>query len=482
MQSLTAKRQFIHELRKRWKDAPDPYDPVFLWELFGYYWKFLKAFADPRLTEATPEQWKAYELHVKETETCDVRTRRGGKSLLLANLTFFFAIIQFGRYQGKVIYRAVFDKQLVQYKEWCRKNPFYVKFSEKDRDYGKCMYIVDSIPASVDELSEGSTASLGGSVLLLDEGGKAKSGQVKDQYCRYARGMVVEGEYHERRIIHASTPSTNTYFEEIYLFLRTKEDKDQRQYIITIPYHQCHWITEDVIQAERELNLNAPWVVPQEFECEWLAHGGNFFDQDHLKILGRKGVPINLFDQKNLTPSSAGLDWNGKLVGHILYEIYWDGFSPEIYVMNETKLDEVTHVKAWMDAHPHIPLEVEGQPKRDGFNAGFSDYLLHLGAQCAFQSWSDEGVKDQRLAILQRAIVYVHPRCKWFISNYQNASYDPTSLLPKLKKTPDQHGMDAVLHAIFQSKRIVVAYNTLSLPERPTLDAYRPMYPSYQFR
>ena len=366
-----AKRQFIRELRKRHFAAANPYDPNHLWQLWIYYWKFLVQFGPKRLTECTKQQWQAYEMHVKLPETIDVRTRRGGKSLMLANLTFFFAIIKFGRYEGKVIYRAVFDKQLIQFKDWCRKNPFFVKFSEKDKDYGKCMYILDSEPASVDELSEASTASLGASVLLLDEGGKAKSGLVKDQYCRYARGMVIEGLMGERRIIHASTPATNTYFEEIYLYLRNKEDKDQIQYIITITYHECPWITEDDIKEERELNLNDTWVVPQEFECQWLAHGGNFFDQDHLKILGRDGIPIDLFEQMKLSPSSAGLDWNGKLTGHILYEIYWDGSSAELYIINETRLNEVTDVKYWIDSHPGIPLEVEGQPKSDGFNAGF---------------------------------------------------------------------------------------------------------------
>lgn len=465
MVSSSLLSQFIRELRRRHYAVSNPYDQQNMWDSFQYYWKFLKAYAVPRLTECTPEQWHAYMIHVINPETADVRTRRGGKSLMLANLTFFFAIIKFGRYEGKVLYRAVFEKQIVQFREWCRKNPFFVKFSEKDKDYGKCMYIHDSEPASVDELSEASTASLGASVLLLDEGGKAQMGLVKEQYCRFARGMLIEGDMRARRIVHASTPSTNTYFEEIYNYLHEKEIKSGQQLTVTMPYQQCPWITEEVINEEREMNLNAPWIVPQEFECCWIAHGGNFFDQSHLHILGRNGIPIDLFEQRHILPMGAGLDWNGDLIGHILYEVYYD--QNDLYIMSETKLNSVIDVKAWVNSHQGVHLEVEGQPKKDGFNAGYSDHLMSLGVDCAYQGWEvGNNLKDQRLAILQRCNIYVHPNCKWFIKNYQEAAYDPKSLVPKLLKTNDQHGLDAVLHALHYGGNLDIITNNNSYEQQ----------------
>ena len=85
--SLRDKRGWITKLRAFYRDpAKDPYDPDHLWECWEFYWSFLYDYGDEKLTECTPIQWKAYEIAIKTSESADWRTRRGGKSLSMANL------------------------------------------------------------------------------------------------------------------------------------------------------------------------------------------------------------------------------------------------------------------------------------------------------------------------------------------------------------------------------------------------------------
>ena len=123
--SIKILSQFKKAILEYYKDPKkNPYDPQHLWDTYRIYFNFLRIYADPRITQVTVLQWQADEIHIKESETIDWRTRRGGKSIMLSRFAPFFALIEFGKYEGQVIYRCPYADQLQQFKFWLHKIPF----------------------------------------------------------------------------------------------------------------------------------------------------------------------------------------------------------------------------------------------------------------------------------------------------------------------------------------------------------------------
>jgi hypothetical protein len=268
------------------------------------------------------------------------------------------------------------------------------------------------------------------------------------------RGILIEGNLREKRIIHKSTGGDLTYWADIIDYLEGKEDRTGRQCIIRIPWTGCPWITQESINEELELNYNAPWYVDQEYNCLNVPRGGHFFDQAKLHVLGKDGIPASLFDDQHLTPTNGGLDFNGRLVGHIL-EI-GTTVGDNIFLMEEIRFEELADIREWICAHPTIMVEVEGKPETGagGHNAGYADSLHALDTPCIYNFWENNS-KQLRLSKLHRSHVWVHPNCKWFIRNFKEATFDPkpaSDIL--LKKTNTQHGLDGCLHLIHEMNRL----------------------------
>jgi len=441
--------EFKFAILEYYKDPKkNQYDPQHLWDTYRIYFNFLRIYADPRITQVTVLQWQADEIHIKESETIDWRTRRGGKSIMLSRFAPFFALIEFGKYEGQVIYRCPYADQLQQFKFWLHKIPFVSKITQKP----PLAHIVGSLAINMNVYSAATSASAGGSVFLADEGKKIDIGSALQDYYIEARGMFIEDEPEHKRIIHASTGGDLTQFALDLNRLETKQDKLGRPLVVRMPWTLCPWITQAAIDEELALNLDAPWYVDQEYNCINVPKTGYFFDQDKLKILG-KDVPMTYFDDLRLTPNVSGLDWNGKVIGHILYEGHWDG--QDLYLFKQYRFTNVPDVKVWLDAHAWMSNEVEGKPSTMGFNAGYSDHLMSLGAQCSYQNW-EGNTKDQRLALLQRATIYTHPDNYWFIRNWKEATFKK-SLVPQLDKTSTQHGLDCGLHMINNGGAVDVA-------------------------
>ena len=65
---------------------------------------------------------------------------------------------------------------------------------------------------------------------------------------------------------------------------------------------------------------------------------------------------------------------------------------------------------------------------------------------------SDESEKMQRVSKLKKRTILIDKRkCPVTYKNLQEAAYDQKSRLPKLEKRTDQHGLDALLHAMHDS-------------------------------
>lgn len=448
MKSPKHPRRFYSDFKEfllKFYHKGDLYNPDHLWKTFDLYWRFLKTYADPRLTECTPQQQQSYYISITEPESIDWRTRRGGKSLAFAVMGPFFSLIEFGKYEGQVVYRCPYSDQLTQFSQWLKKNPFVDKVSLRSRHEAD---IIDSLPINADKLSDATSASKGASVFLNDESKKIEIGSALQDYYLETRGIFIEDAPEKKRIMHKSTGGGLSQFELDVERLTEKQERLNRLLVMRIPWQDCPWITQESIDEEMKMNLDAPWYVDQEYNCINTPRGGTFFNPARLHILGNPHeFPMNYLEEHGLSPNVAGLDWNGEIVGHIMEVGYFD--NQQLFIMEEITFKTVAEVNNWIRTHPRITVEVEGRPKKDGYNAGFSDHLATLGATCSYQSWQvDEGgsLKQNRLAILQNLDVYVNPLCKWFIRNFKQAKYDPKQLIPTLLKTPDQHGLDGALH------------------------------------
>ena len=71
-----------------------------------------------------------------------------------------------------------------------------------------------------------------------------------------------------------------------------------------------------------------------------------------------------------------------------------------------------------------------------------------MGLSCIYQDWN-EPIKHSRLQeLVDRKIVINRHKTPILWKNMLEAGWDEKHPRPKLKKRPDQHGLDALMHAM----------------------------------
>lgn len=421
-----------------YRSKPDKeYDPDWLWYIFVVYWRFLKSILPPThdLIQCTMKQWKGYEIAIKKPESLHHQSRRSGKTLKLSVVMVFFAELGFGPCKGKVIYRCPHVNQLKGLKQWLKQNPFYVKTrkAEYEVDLFECPF-----PLDVACISESTNVGLECSVLIEDEYSTIDKESEIYIWMLDTKAFLAKGAIHEKRHISASSGRKNTPFEDEYLYLY-EHDPDA---YFRMPWTECPWINQAFIDKEKKKMFDAAYWIEEQYECLWVAAHGNFFDQSKLHIVDQAFL-------SRFAPNVGGLDWNGESVGHVMGVGFWD--EENLYLLDEIIFKTVPDVNRFINDHPEIEFEVEGRPKTMGFNAGFSDHLQSLDTRCSYQNWGDkdDNVKDRRLALMQKCNVYCSAKNRWFIKNHKEATYDKkVTMMPKLLKTADQHGLDYALHML----------------------------------
>jgi hypothetical protein len=380
---------------------------------------------------------------IQEPECALWRTRRGGKTLLLANVEVFWAMIQFGEYKGKVVHRTPGLPQLYQYQDWAKLNPFttnidnqshYISVLDSEAIWGGCTGKYNS-------------DGYGCSVLVEDEWGKIGLDDINLKYLESTRVFIAEGPATHKRHLMASTATYGSIFAHDLELLEDKEELTGRSLIHQMPWTDCPWITREYIEEERRKHFDDPSFVDQQFNCLLVPSHGLFFKPDRWHIMTDQEV---IQAHKTFPTNTGGLDWNGSKVGHVGGMGHWDSGSRRLYIYEEPIFDTTTSVDQWVRANTTIPIEVEGQPKQMGYNAGFSQNLHELHTPCMYQNW-EETTKDSRLALLQNGEIWIAPSCKWAIKGFREAIFDPKSLIPRLLKTNVQHGLDYALHMVHQT-------------------------------
>jgi hypothetical protein len=348
----------------------------------------------------------------------------------------------------KVIWRCPHTDQLNQASEWFGYNPFVENVQIHAPN--NRVTVFDSPEINISVLSPGRVASREADCLIYDEMGWCFNHLALFDYYKFSRPMIAASKF--KHILHASTPARNTAFFEEWENLKGLEEKYNTKFTSEHPWRDTSWITEEWIEQERLKNIDCPWYIEQNYECQWVIYGGAVFSD--IIFLGDPRFPqfpMDFFERKFMHPRTgemktthAGLDFNGDIVGHYLVEIRYD--DNYVYVMNETvfrDLNFLSELPLW-DWYNPLSLEIE-----DGmFNLPFADACRRLGIPAVYQEF-DEYIKAERIAQLKkRTILIDRIKCPMTYRNLMSAAYDQSSRLPKLEKRTDQHGLDALIHAI----------------------------------
>lgn len=202
---------------------------------------------------------------------------------------------------------------------------------------------------------------------------------------------------------------------------------------------ECSWTT-----AEREIKKNfagAPnFVIRSQLFCEWVRAGGLVFEN----------VEVGYCNGPFVDEFFYGVDPNPK-TGHALVGIKY-ALNGDIYVNAEYPAyrDSFAFIEILKDLCVHnANIEVEEQG--DGIELMKSFHKNYEWRKDYYGSiWSihwDEDKKKRRVFNIRTRKVIVNPNCKETLHHIRTAAWDEKEPKAKLQKTPEQHFLDAFLHA-----------------------------------
>ena len=404
---------------------------------FYAYLGFIKMFGkNPKLTEFT--SWQVEDMIMcifnekidvsKEAlETAIDYTRRGGKTRKLSLLATFFSLIDL-----RVVWRAPHSDQTVQAAEWFDMNPFVE--SQKIRTQFR-VEIFGSPEISVAVLSEGRIASREADVLIYDEGGTVMTYHANFDYYKNSRPMIAASK--NKYIIHASTDCQGSVFYEELHALREKEHRLNTKFTSMHTWRDTTWITPEWIAQEKRAHLDCDWYIDQNYNCIAVVRGGKVF-RNIIEVGSEFNpkFPFGFLDQ--FEAENAGVDFNGENIGHYMELIAYD--DDYVYCLEEINFTDLLK----LFDYEYLILELE-----DGlFNTGFTDQTKRMGLACLYQEWN-ESIKHLRLQnLVDRKIVINRYKTPILWKNLMEAGWDEKHPRPKLKKRPDQHGLDALMHCM----------------------------------
>jgi hypothetical protein len=424
---------------------------------FRMYLGFLMQFANPRNDDKPYGQFDTFQIDdmmmsiynseidvTKEIlETFWLYTRRGGKTKNLTVVGVFFALL------GKlVLWRSSFTDQLNMARYWFNKNPFVVRVvMGQQENHVRTL----KTKISFDVISEGKTQSRGCDVIILDEECCiAVDSKKQDVYEKLLPSL---GDSKFKHFLHGTTPELNTVAEINFHYLKDKEVRMNTKFVSEHPWQDCPWITKEFIAEERIRHSDDPYYVAMQYELQWTVLGGKVFNN-----VIREGDPkYSMFPLgflKSIKPDHGGVDFNGDINEHYLVLIkYDDNF---IYVTHEIKfidLEELFREQYW-----NISLELE-----DGlYNDQFTRQTKEMGLRCIYNlNWTGEKGGDSKMSKVQelrnRKIIINKENCPQTFKNLNDCAWNRHALHTEILKTKDQHGLDALLHALHVSDENIYA-------------------------
>ena len=438
-------RQFGKQLRELYQSG------THIIECFKIYLGFLVEFCnDPHETKRLGQftEWQIDDMvmcvysdcinPIKEIlESFLLYTRRGGKTKNLSIMGVFFSILGY-----LVMWRASFTDQLNMAKFWFLKNPFVTKVIYGQTD--NHVRILDSPSINFDVIAEGKTQSRGVDIIILDEECMITLESKKYDVYEKLRPCIADSPF--KHFIHGTTPELNTVAEVNWSFLKDQEIRKNTRFTAERDYTFCSWIDEAFIESERMLHEDDPYYVDMQYKLKWTVLGGKVFTN-----VIREGDPTypeypRGFLEK-ITPSHGGVDFNGDINQHYLVLIKFN--DNIIYVTHEIKFTELTELLK--SDYRFISLELE-----DGlYNDQFTVQTRMMGLQCIYNpNWTGDKGGDKKMLRIQkvrnRKIIINKERCPQTWKNLDTCAWNRFKLRTEITKTKDQHGLDALLHAIHE--------------------------------
>ena len=362
-------------------------------------------------------------------------TRRGGKTRNLTIIAVFLAILGY-----KVMWRASFTDQLNMAKFWFGKNPFFIRAIMGQQD--NRIEILHSPAINFDVIAPGKTQSRGVDVLIIDEECMIVKDSAKYDIYEKLRACVLDSRF--KHILHGTTSELNTVAEINFFFLKDQEVRDNTRYTAERDCDWCDWITPEVIEGERLLHEDDPYYVDMQYYLKWTVPGGKVFNN-----IIREGdpkypeYPLGFLDK--IVPQFGGVDFNGDINEH--YLVLCDYNDHFVYITHEIKFTDLEEL--FKLDYQNISLELE-----DGlYNDQFTKQTKAKGLRCIYNlNWTGEKGGDKKMIRVQelrnRLIIINKGRCPQTWKNLNQCAWNRFKLRTEIVKTKDQHGLDALLHAM----------------------------------
>jgi len=436
---IRQKKRFIYKIRKIY--VIGGLSPQILWKCFLSYLGFIEKLGCDFIKDKTEWQLEDFKKAIFNHKCMWHRTRRGGKTLGLTLIAVFYSLINFGwrANKGKVIWRAPHTDQLQQAQEWLARNPF-VQYINNQND----VYVFVGRLIDMACLSDGKAASKGASVMIEDEYRDVYKGLKMYDIAGRAEAIVSEGLRDHTRLLSASTGCRLTYFHNQYL--------GGEWVYCRHSYKECPWITEEYVESIRKEHPDDPYFVQQEFEAVWVARGDTAYRNIYIVDTKAKTVTNNentwKFGDHPFFPlnwqfpyeNKGGLDWNDN-AGH--YLVLGSEDDEAIYCNREIVFRTVSELKAYSF---QFDIEVESGPFE--INIVNSRKASQIGCRVRYQYWLEQVIATRFKKSMSKMIIIDRWRCMTTLLNLNEAVFDENARESKLKKRPDQHGLDALLHMI----------------------------------
>jgi len=364
-------------------------------------------------------------------ETVHNKNRRSGKTKDATRLAVFFSLLNL-----EVKWRSAYMAQQNMAKVWFLMNPFVREIKYLDNSvhlYGPSIY-----PLDLAVLSPANVTGVECDCVFFDEGGWVFERLKLYVAYQNARPMVAPSNC--KHIIHFSTPARSTAFHEAWISAQIEEHKLGTKLTVLRTDVDCPWITPEFVERERQMNLDCPWYVNQNYKGIWVVYGGavfhNFYDvRDVLH------VPKEIRDGwSEIEVDAGGVDWNGPDTKHYLL---LGKVTPEyVFVKEELKFTDIAFLKKYMH---DLSLELEDD---DPFSNQYADDAKEMGIICRYFGW-DMAHKMERVRQVNARITIIDKiKCPVTFRNFEEAALDKKQRIAALIKEPNQHGLDGTLHMV----------------------------------
>lgn len=373
------------------------------------------------------------DYRIETLEILWVRSRRSGKTMCATILAIFYVLLGY-----RVRWFTPGKGQMKAARMWFKQNPFFVREVKSEHAFhvvGEKHALIWNVLASHQQVTGDEC-----DCLFYDEGGDVEKDLKVYENYEDSRPFVANSDF--AHILHFSTPARFTALHEAKENLERLERERGTQLIFVRDWTWCPWTKRARVRAEADRHPEDPYFIQKNYKCRWVVYGGAIFTEGKDFIDVRDAPPELQRAWEEMEATHGGVDWNGEATQHYLVPIAFT--DKVIFVKDEIKFWGFNALK---DVHRDIHLELESD---DPFSNRYADDALEEGVLGAYVGWDDELKMEKVRQVKKRLVVVDKAVSQTLWRNLQEAAYDRKKRLPTLEKRPDQHGLDALLHAMHE--------------------------------